>query len=168
MRKNLLAKLSGSAIAEQDARKHGAQNPEDRIACRSALPLSGMLRSDMASLMAQHSSKFCLVVHQSDELAGDIDIAARNCESVVDRRIEQGDGEIAAGVGQTRLHRDVLADTFNIACLRTSHRAAEFGNQLRMGLGPFRLVSRADRLNRRRLDSFCGNPALRRESQAGG
>ena len=41
---------------------------------------------DMSDLMAKREGKFGLVVHQTHELARDVDITARDRKGVLDRR----------------------------------------------------------------------------------
>ena len=102
----------------------------------------------MADLMPQHAGQFRLIIHQRHQLARDIDIATRNGEGVVDRRVEQGDGEVALGVGQAGLDRDPPPDAFDIFRLGTAIAPAKFLEQFRVLLGPAALVLRADRTHR--------------------
>src|SRR3546814_9344930 len=74
----------------------------------------------MPDLVPEHAGQFRLVVHQRHQLPRDIDIAAGDRKGVVDRRVEQGDGEIAARVRQARLHGDILPDAPDIGSLRRS------------------------------------------------
>src|SRR3546814_9508715 len=87
--------LFRSIVADRAA-QHRAEHAENAVPRRRLLPLLAVLRRDMSDLVPQHARQFGLVVHQRHELAGDIDIAAGDREGVVDRRVEQGDGEIAA------------------------------------------------------------------------
>ena len=88
----------------------------------------------MRDFVPEHAGQLCLVIHQADQLPGRINISTGNSEGIIDRAVEQRDCETVLRISQPRLNRDILADTFNIACLRAGHRAAEFSQQLRMVL----------------------------------
>ena len=141
----LLDQPGKARIAQQRAGQHLQQRAADRIALRRLLSPLPMLGRDMAHFMAQHPGQLGLVIHQRHQLARHIDIAARNGEGVVDRGIEQGDGEIALRVGQPRLHRDPSPDRLDVTRLRPGIGAAKFLQQFRMLLGARRLVLLADR-----------------------
>ncbi|PHK24698.1 hypothetical protein VF10_10945, partial [Nostoc linckia z13] len=123
--------LAERAVAGQHPEQHGKTARDGR----GAVALRAVARGDMADLVAEHRGEFGFVVHQRDELARDIDIAARDREGVVDRRVEQGDPEVARRVRQARLDRDPLPDLGHIGILRAAIGAAIFLEQLRMRLG---------------------------------
>ena len=77
-------------------------------------------------LMPQNARHFGFIIGQGDQLAGDVDIAAGQRESVVHRRIEQCHVEIALRVSKSRLHGNILTNAHNIGRLRTLHRSAKF------------------------------------------
>src|SRR5690606_37119202 len=69
------------------------------------------------------------------QLASDVDVAARNRERVVDRAVEQSDGERGLRIGQPRLQCDVAAHLRHVVGLRAAHRPAKFLQQLLVVLG---------------------------------
>ena len=160
----MLQKLPNLAVAQQRARQHRTKHAEDLVTSRSTLAFGRVASGAVAVFVAQHPGQFRLIVHQRDQLAGGVDIAAGSRERVVDGRVEQGHREIVAVVGHPRLQRDLLADAFDIKSLRPGHRSAEFGHQLRVVFGSFLLFLGGDRHGgaSRRLG---GDTTLRRGDQ---
>jgi len=85
LREYLLTQLAQRAVTKQCTRNYRSQHPEDRILGRSLLALGRMARGHVSDLVPKHACKFSLVVHQRNELAGDVDIAAGDRKSVIDR-----------------------------------------------------------------------------------
>ena len=94
--------------------------------------------------MAQYRGQLRFVVHERQELAGNVNIAARDREGIIHRGIEQGDGEIALGIGEARLDGDPAPDPLHICRLRTLVGTAELFQQLRVRLGTGGLVACRD------------------------
>ena len=151
LREHLLAELAGRPLPSTTPDSTVPSTPITELRVAALCRFFDMARGDVADLVAEHAGELGLVVHQRDQLAGGVDIAAGDREGVVDRRVEQSDGEVAPGIAQARLERDGLADHSNIARLGPGHRAAEFGDQLRDAPWHLPLVLGADRLDRRRL-----------------
>ena len=103
-----------------------------------------MAGGNVADLMAQHSRQLGFIVHQRNKLPGRVDVAARDRESVVDTGIHQPDLKILACIAEARLHRDVLADLLHIVGMAAGHAAAEFCQQLRIGLCALLCLGLAD------------------------
>ena len=93
-----------------------------------------MTGRDMRHFMPHHEGQFSLVVHQRQQLPGDVDIAAGYGEGVVHIGIQQGDGVVRRPRAATRLHGNLLANAPHIIRHRPAHGATELLQDLRMGL----------------------------------
>ena len=113
---------SGKALVEQEcaaagqiahSRAHRQRDRTDKHA-RDRTPLAAgpdMAPRDMAHLMSQDRRQFRFVIHQGQQPARCIDIAAHGGEGVDLRRIEQRDGEILAGRRKAGLNGNTPSDT---------------------------------------------------------
>ena len=104
-----------------------------------------MACGDVAHFMPQHPGQLRLVVHQRDQLAGGVDIAAGGREGIVDRAVEKRDGERVGRARQPRFHRDPLAHAAHVIGGVALHRAAEFLQQLGMIFAPLLRLALRDR-----------------------
>ncbi len=116
-------------IAADRADDRLSQRAEYRVALGDRLALLAVARRDMRDLVAQHRGQFGLVVHQRDELARRIDIAAGDREGVVHRAVEQGHVERVGIRRKPRLHRRAPPDPLDIGGLRPGISTAKFGDQ---------------------------------------
>ena len=86
----------------------------------------------MADFMAHHERQLGFVIHQRQQLPGDVDIAAGYGEGVVIIGIEQGDGIIGRPRRHPGLGSNALADGADILGLRPTIGPAELGDELGM------------------------------------
>ena len=93
-----------------------------------------MTGRDMRHFMPHHEGQFSLVVHQRQQLPGDVDIAAGYGEGVVHIGIQQSDCVIRRPRAAARLHGNLLANGPHIIRHRPAHGATELLQDLRMGL----------------------------------
>ena len=128
----------------------------------SRVALVGMPRGDVPDFVAEHRCELRLAVHQGEQLAGDIDIAAGDRERVLDRRIEQGHREVTLRVREPGLNGHALADSFDERRLGPRIGAAELRQQLGMGLRTLSLVGSGDGAG-----CLCRGRKRRRHDQGG-
>ncbi len=102
-----------AGIAEKTA-DDSAEHAKNRVALGIRLALLRMTRGDMADFVAEHAGQLSFVVHQGHQLARDVNIAAGDCEGVIDRRIEQRHGERRRRIRQARLYSNILPHACHI------------------------------------------------------
>ena len=124
------AEIGEIRTAQNGATNHRTQKAEQLVALRSLLTPGRVARGHVANLVSQHCGKFRLVVHQVDQLARCINIAAGNGESVVNAGIQQCHIEGIGTCSQAGLHCDVRSHLLHILGIGTSHLAAEFRHEL--------------------------------------
>ena len=111
---------------------------------------------DVAGFVAERESELRLIVHQAEQLAGDVDIAAGHRQRILDRRIERHEMKRLAGVGEARGSGDAAADRFDICRSRARFGAAELLNQfgiLALRFGDVARIEVARPLRARRSES---------------
>ena len=101
-----------------NAAKDRAKHAEDGVAGGSGFSLLRMVCSNVTGLMTKDKGELRLIVHQTHQLASDVDIAARNGEGVFDRAVEGGEMIDLAGVVDPREAGDSPADALYIGCPR--------------------------------------------------
>jgi hypothetical protein len=131
----LLEHLSEAAIACDGPDQDLAEGSEEAVARGRRLALLAVARRDMADFVTEHGGEFRLVVHQAEQLARDVDIAARHRESVHDGRVQRGDRERAAGPRHAGLRCDPPPHVRDISGTRSAFRAAEFLHESGVLLG---------------------------------
>ena len=82
----------------------------ERIARGILLPNVGVVRRDVADFVAEREGELGLVVHQAHQLPRDVNIAAREREGVLDRRIERREMQRLARVRDSGLASDAPTD----------------------------------------------------------
>ncbi len=113
-----------------DASEDRAEDSSDRAAPRIGFTGLGMIGRDMADFVPQREGQLRLIVHEAHQLARDVDIAARDRERILDRRVEHGE---AIGSGShSRISGDPPPDAVDIGRARTGLRSPELGDHLRM------------------------------------
>ncbi len=112
-----------------------------------------MIGRDVAGFMADDEGQLCLVVHDAHQLSGDVDVAARYREGILDGAIERGEVIDLSGIGRSRIGRDAPPDAFDIRRARAGFRSPEFGHQGRMLTGSLLHVARVEGLQPLRLGS---------------
>ena len=103
-----------------------------------------VIGGDMTGLMADDEGELGLVIHDAHQLAGDVDIAARHRESVLDCAIERREMVNLPGVGSPGKSSDTATNRFNIGCPGARLGTPEFFNHLRVLAGCFLNVARIE------------------------
>ena len=131
--------IEPGAALEHVAHDPGAKDRADdlaehaqRAAPRISFARMGVVGGDMADLVAEREGELGFVVHQPHQLARDVDIAAGDRESVLDRRVERREVERLAGVGDAGICADAAADRFDVSRARAGLGAAELLDDRRM------------------------------------
>ena len=91
----------------------------------------GVVGGDVPDFVTKREGKLGLVVHDRHQLPRDVDVAARDGKSVLDRRVEGREMQRLAGIGDSRESADAAADRFHISCARSGFGAAELLDDLR-------------------------------------
>ncbi len=119
-------------IVSYDAAEDRAEHAQHGVPRGCRLALLGMVCCNMAHLVPKCESKLGLIVHQGHQLASDVNVAARDGESVFDRRIQRGEMISGRRIGNAGAHRDPASDGLDISAACAGLGASELGNQLRM------------------------------------
>jgi hypothetical protein len=115
--------------------QHPGETGDDLRQKPGAAALAAVARVDVADLMAEDERELGLVVHQAEELARDVDVAAGHRKGVHHRRVQRGEAERIAASRDTGICRHLAADRRHIGAPRARFLPAEFGEDLRMLLG---------------------------------
>jgi hypothetical protein len=81
----------------------------------------------MRYLVPHYACQLSFIVHQTDQLARGINIAAWDSERIIDRAVKQRNREAVARISEGRLNCDILGYLFNVVRLRACHGPAKFG-----------------------------------------
>ena len=131
-------------VVPDDGAKHRSKHAEDRIILRRRFARLRVVGGDVAGFVADDERQFGLVVHDAHQLAGDVDVPARDREGILDRRVQCREAIRLAGIGGARKRRHPAPDGFDIGRARSGLGAAKFGDHLRMLLDRFLDVALAE------------------------
>jgi hypothetical protein len=146
--------------AADDAAEDRSEDSKDAAPLRIGFARLLVIGGDVADLVAEREGELRLIVHQRHQLAGDVDVAARRREGVLDRGIEDRES-IGSGI-DPRIDGDPAADAVDIGCSRTGFGSPEFLDELGMLLLRFLHISRRQNAAR----DLCGRE--RRTGEEGG
>jgi hypothetical protein len=141
--------------------QHPGETGDDLRQKPGAAALAAVARVDVADLMAEHEREFGFVVHQSEQLARDVDIAAGDGEGVHHGRVERGEAECAAAARNIGIAGHLAANRLDICAARAAFFSAELGKDLRV------LLSRLLRRALRQLARGALGETLARQRQRG-
>jgi len=92
----------------------------------------GVVGGNVTNFMTERKGELGLVIHQSHELAGYVNITSRHRKSVLDGRIERREMQRLPGIGDARESPNAAADGLHVSGPRTRFRASQLTNQLGM------------------------------------